>query len=99
MRADSSKGIYAAEAEAKAIAGEAYAEASKGSPYEDRRQEDVARFVTKLAERLSRTVEQSVRQPAAPGRKPKRPQQESATIRRNVRITEGGTGRITVIHD
>lgn len=68
MRADGSKGIYAAEAEAKAIAGEAYTEAAKGSPYEDKRQEAVARVVTKLAEQFTRqrsAVEATKKQPAA----------------------------------
>lgn len=49
MRSDGSKGIYLAEAEAKEIAAEAYAEAAKRSPYEDQRQETVARHATRMA--------------------------------------------------
>ncbi|MBT2538684.1 hypothetical protein [Arthrobacter sp. ISL-69] len=54
MRADGSKGIYAAESEARAIAAEAYAEVAKTSPYEDHRQEAVKRAVTKMADIVTR---------------------------------------------
>jgi hypothetical protein len=96
MRADGTKGIFAAEAEAKEIAAEAYAEAAKGSPYEDKRQEAVARIVTKLAEKVTRTsTREAKQQPTAPARAGTR--LESAVSKR-VRINEGGSGRITVIH-
>lgn len=49
MRADGTKGIYLAEGEARKIAEEAYAEVAKRSPYEEERQQTVARFVTKVA--------------------------------------------------
>jgi len=71
MRADATKGIYAAEAEAREIASEAYAEAAKTLAYEDARQEHVKGFVTKLAERLSRPRlrEASGRTPTPPAPK------------------------------
>lgn len=99
MRADATKGIYAAESEAKQIAAEAYTEASKGSPYEINRQESVARIVTKLAAGITRTAEQTAKRPkpaAAAG--PKRPQQEAASRRAPVRITEIASGRIVAVH-
>jgi hypothetical protein len=70
MRADGSKGIYAAESEARTIAKEAYAEAAKASPYEDKRQEAVARVVTKLAEQLTRTLAAESKAPPAGVTKP-----------------------------
>ena len=71
MRSDPKKGIYAAEAEAKGLAEEAYAEAAKTLRYEDDRQEHVKAFVTKLAERLTRPrlQEASRRAPATPASK------------------------------
>jgi hypothetical protein len=94
MRADGAKGIYEAEAEAKAIASEAYEEAAKGSPYEVTRQEAVSRIVTKLAENFTRMANRTTKRPtpATTGRT----RQEAAT-RRNVRITESASGRITVL--
>ncbi|MCT9624256.1 hypothetical protein HWD94_03845 [Pseudarthrobacter equi] len=50
MRADGAKGIYLAEAEAKEIAAEAYSRAAMESPYEEFRQEAVARAVKAVAE-------------------------------------------------
>lgn len=55
MRTDGTKGIYLAEAEAKQIADEAYAMAAKRTPYEEERQQSVARATAKLAEVLTRT--------------------------------------------
>ena len=54
MRADASKGIYAAESEARAVAAEAYAEAAKTMVYEDHRQQHVKNFVTKMADITTR---------------------------------------------
>ncbi|MFW0773547.1 hypothetical protein ACLRGI_10300 [Paenarthrobacter nitroguajacolicus] len=54
MRTDGTKGIYLAEAEAKQIADEAYAVAAKSTPYEEERQQAVARVAAKLAEVLTR---------------------------------------------
>jgi hypothetical protein len=54
MRADGSKGIYLAEAEAKEIAAEAYAEAAKRTPYEEIRQEAVARHTARIAGTFTR---------------------------------------------
>ncbi|ABK02747.1 mucin-associated surface protein [Arthrobacter sp. FB24] len=99
MRADATKGIYAAESEATQIAAEAYTEAAKASPYEINRQESVARIVTKLAGIIGRKEEQTTKRPkpaAATG--PKRPQQEAASRRAPVRVTEIGSGRITAVH-
>lgn len=67
MRADASKGIYAAEAEAREIAAEAYAEAAKSIAYEDTRQEHVQKFVTKLAENLTRPRQKPAAAPLRPG--------------------------------
>jgi hypothetical protein len=52
MRADGAKGIYLAEAEAKEIAAEAYSEAAKQSPYEEVRQEAVAKAVRQLTSNM-----------------------------------------------
>ncbi|QHK19390.1 hypothetical protein GU243_06130 [Pseudarthrobacter psychrotolerans] len=98
MRADGNKGIYAAEAEAQAIAEESYALAAKRSPYEDVRHEAVARALTKLADTCERRAEESKRQPrkAAPkaAQQPQaapRHQQESLSPRRRVQISEQAT--------
>lgn len=64
MRADGTKGIYAAESEAKAIAEEAYSEAAKSTPYEDTRQETVQRVANKLAEQLTRRLKTPSPKPA-----------------------------------
>lgn len=56
MRNDKSKGIYAAEADAKAFAEQAYILAATKSPYEDVRQESVAAAVTLRSKTLSSTV-------------------------------------------
>ena len=50
LRGDSSKGIYVAEAEAKAAAVESYSAAAASSQYEDTRQEAVAAAVSQLAQ-------------------------------------------------
>ncbi|WP_284752632.1 hypothetical protein [Arthrobacter sp. efr-133-R2A-120] len=68
MRADGSKGIYAAEAEAQAIAEESYALAARRSPYEDVRQESVARTLTKLADTCERRAQKSARPPVRAAR-------------------------------
>ncbi|MDQ0923104.1 hypothetical protein QF038_001612 [Pseudarthrobacter sp. W1I19] len=65
MRTDGSKGIYLAESEAHQIAVEAYTEAAKTTPYEDKRQESVSRFLTKLAEKLARTLTPESKAPRA----------------------------------
>lgn len=65
MRSDPKKGIYAAEAEARKIAAEAYAEAAKSLAYEDSRQEHVQKFVTKMAERVTRPKLQEAKKPAS----------------------------------
>ncbi|ALV44705.1 hypothetical protein MB46_03440 [Arthrobacter alpinus] len=53
MRADKTKGIYAAENEARAMADEAYEYAARRSPFEDVRQEAVASMATVKANSLS----------------------------------------------
>jgi len=104
MRTNGSKGIYAAEAEAAEIAAEAYAEAAKGSPYEDRRQEAVTRIVTKLAEKLSSSLAGEAKaSTAAPpalrrGHSPKPPVTRESSSMKRAWITEvARPGTIDVI--
>lgn len=103
MRTDGTKGIYMAESEAQQIAAEAYAEAAKGSPWEDKRQEAVAKFVTKLAEKLTRTLAGESKaqsaQPTAPAKQaPKAPRtRESGSTRREWITEVARPGHITVI--
>ncbi|NSX37819.1 hypothetical protein HTS88_15655 [Pseudarthrobacter oxydans] len=70
MRADGTKGIYLAEAEAREIAAETYTEAAKGSPYEDARQKHVARALTKIAEAIVRTKESAAKPNPRPSTQP-----------------------------
>lgn len=67
MRADGSKGIYVAESEARQLAAEAYDLAAKTITEEAQRQESVARYVGKLAERIARPRVRESKPPAAKG--------------------------------
>lgn len=102
MRADASKGIYAAEAEAAQIAEEAYTEAAKRSPYEVERQETIARLATKLTEQFSRSAEHRAQKAVkpAPQRRPAaaQEQRESSGQRMRVELREVATHSIRVIN-
>jgi hypothetical protein len=88
MRSDGTKGIHHAEAEANEIAAEAYAEAAKSSPYEDRRQESVARVVTKLAEQITRTREATTK-PALQPKQATEAKPQTAPLRGTKKISHG----------
>lgn len=88
MRSDGTKGIYHAEAEANEMAAEAYAEAAKGSPYEDRRQEAVTHFVTKLAAQLTR-IREAKTKPTAQPKQATEAKPQTAPVRGTKKISHG----------